>query len=61
MVKQRIGKVHQISGSLLITLPRDFVKQHNIKKGDEVGLLCDHWLQVVPFKRIDKKAKGRRL
>ena len=54
-MQQKKGKVHGIGSSLLITLPREFVKENKIKKGDEVGILADHWLQVVPFRRVDEE------
>lgn len=38
--------------SLYICLPREFIKLHNLKKGDKVPVLADHILKVVPMKEI---------
>ena len=42
-------KVFGIGGSLAITLPAEFVKLHNIKDGDEIPVLANHILKVVPM------------
>lgn len=47
-------KVHKVGDSLMLAIPVEFVKRHGLKAGDEVAVLADNWLQVVPFKRIDE-------
>jgi len=46
----RIVKVHEIGGSLMVTLPAEFVKAHSIKKGDEIGVLANHLMTIHPMK-----------
>ena len=46
----KVAKVHKIGGSLMITLPIEFVRAHNISEGDEVGLLANHILKLDPMK-----------
>ena len=46
----KIGRVHKIGGSLMITLPAEFTSFHGIKKGDDVGLLANHLLTIHPMK-----------
>lgn len=50
VTKRRITRT---GTSLTITLPSEFVRQHKLKAGDEVSVLYDDWLQVVPFKPIE--------
>ena len=42
-------KVHKIGGSLMIALPAEFVQAHGIKEGDELPVLADHILKIVPM------------
>ena len=51
LVKKR--KVTRTGSSLTVTLPEEFVKAYDLQAGDEVAVVADHWLQVVPYKRID--------
>jgi len=51
LVKKR--RVTRTGSSLTVTLPEEFVKAHGLQAGDEVAVLADHWLQVVPYKPID--------
>ena len=52
MLKVKKRKVTRTGTSLTITLPPEFVKAYDIQQGDEVGVLADHWLQVIPYKQV---------
>lgn len=41
--------VMEMSGSLCITLPKEFTDANNIKKGDKLPVIADHILKVVPM------------
>ena len=58
MIKTKIGKAHRVGGSLMVTLPDDFVKEHNIKSGDEVVVAFDSFLQIVPHERMIVEENG---
>lgn len=42
-------RVHRIGGSLMIVLPPEFTEAHNIKEGDELPVLANHILKIVPM------------
>lgn len=42
-------KVIRIGGSLAITLPPEFTQGNNIKEGDDLPVLCNHIMKVVPM------------
>lgn len=42
-------KVHRMGGSLMIVLPPGFTRAHNIQEGDELPVLADHILKIVPM------------
>ncbi len=44
-----VRKVIALGGSLAITLPKEFVKAHNIKEGDDLPVAADHILKVIPM------------
>ncbi len=60
---ERIGKtvrkIGEIAGSYMIFLPKEFVRQHGLKKGDQVEIYYDDVLHVVPItkERMEKAAK----
>lgn len=56
-MEARIAKVHTNGASLIIILPQKFVRRHGIKKGDEVGILYDGFLQVIPHKDLANEEK----
>jgi len=47
------AKVHTTGSSLTITLPDKFVKEHNIRKGDEIAVIFDSFLQIVPHNLLE--------
>ncbi|HDD44207.1 MAG TPA: AbrB/MazE/SpoVT family DNA-binding domain-containing protein [Candidatus Desulfofervidus auxilii] len=49
-VKTSTRKILKGSGTYLITLPKDFVKSVGLEAGDEVGVVYDHILKVIPMK-----------
>jgi len=51
------AKVHTTGSSLIITLPNKFVKEHNIRKGDEIAVIFDSFLQIVPHSLPKEKEK----
>jgi len=52
VTKTKTGRIMQLSNSLLITLPIDFVRKSGLKKGDVVGLTYDSILVIVTPKQI---------
>lgn len=46
----KVARVHKVGGSLMITLPAEFVKAHSISEGDDVGILANHVLKLDPMK-----------
>ena len=42
-------KVIRLGGSLVITLPNEFVKAHNIEKGDDLPWAADHIMKIIPM------------
>lgn len=60
MVIVRKRKIVKTGTSFTITLPPEFVRKHGLNLGDDVAVVSGEWLHVMPFKRIDKKAKRRR-
>ena len=48
-VKAGTRKVIRVGGSLVITLPSEFVKAHNIKVGDDLPVASDHIMKVIPM------------
>lgn len=50
----RMTKVHRVGGSLMVTLPAEFVGAHSIKEGDDVGILANGIVKVDPMKEGEK-------
>lgn len=42
-------RVWRQGGSLAITLPAAFVQAHGIKAGDDVPIVADHILKLIPM------------
>jgi len=58
-MKAKTRSVIRLGTTLAVTLPAEFVREHQIRAGDKVAVLSDHWLQVVPFRRVTgKEVKG---
>lgn len=51
-VKAGTRRVIQIRGSLFISLPKSFTKKHGIKKGDDLAVVSDSILKVIPMTEI---------
>jgi hypothetical protein len=47
-------KVIQHGGSLAITIPEEWAKEHGIKKGDELALTANSILSAVKTKEVTK-------
>lgn len=50
VVKKRT--LRQQGGSLVFSIPREWVDKHGLKEGDEVGLVGNSILKVIPVKEI---------
>lgn len=48
-VTARTRKVIRLGGSLVITLPSEFVEAHNIKEGDDLPVAANHIMKVIPM------------
>ena len=46
----RISPLHKVGGSLMITVPIEFVVAHGLKKGDRVAIWANHFLKMDPMK-----------
>ena len=42
-------RIYRIGGSAGITLPWSFLTRNGLKIGDEVGVIFDHVLKVIPL------------
>jgi antitoxin component of MazEF toxin-antitoxin module len=42
-------KIYKFGGSFGILLPKEFIEAHNLKEGDEVPVLANHILKIVPM------------
>ncbi len=49
-VARVIRNVIRQGSTFSIALPREFVKLHDIQKGDQLPVLADHIMKVVPMK-----------
>lgn len=52
-------RVFKIGGSLMIALPPEFARIHNIREGDEVPVLASHILKIVPMSEAVGYKSGR--
>ena len=59
-MKAKTRSVIQLGTTLAITLPVEFVREHRIKAGDQVAVISDDWLQVVPHRRIKLGKEAKR-
>lgn len=55
--KSKTKKVIQSGPSLIIILPREFVKSSGIKKGDIVGITYNSILAIVNPKKMEEEQK----
>jgi hypothetical protein len=46
----KVRSVLKVGKTLYISIPREFVTLHGIKKGDRLPVLADHIMKVVPMK-----------
>ena len=46
----KVRSVLKVGNTLYISIPREFVALHGIKKGDRLPVLADHIMKVVPMK-----------
>lgn len=42
-------KVIKLGGSLVISIPQTFVDAHHIKEGDDLPVIANHILKIVPM------------
>lgn len=47
-------KVIELGGSLAVLLPREWIEQHNLKKGDEVAFVANSDLRFLSPKNTEK-------
>ena len=48
-VTAQTRKVWRQGGSLAITLPASFTKAHGIEEGDDLAVIADHIIKIVPM------------
>lgn len=55
-----IRKVIPVGDSLAITIPKEYVQAHSIKKGDSMEVLFNEIIHITPLNldEIEKKLKG---
>lgn len=46
-----IRKVCRFGNSVYIALPREWLKRHGIREGDELPIVADSILKIVPIER----------
>ena len=49
-------KVIKVGTSVAVVLPAEFVREQNIKPGDEVALAVGQWVQVIPLTQLDSNS-----
>lgn len=52
-------RVYRIGGSLMIGLPPAFTKAHNIQEGDELPVIANHILKIVPMPEEEESASQK--
>lgn len=57
--KAKLRKVIRAGNSLVVTLPREFIKMSGVKKGDTVGVVYSNLFVVVNPNYIEEKQNGR--
>lgn len=45
----RKGRLRKVGGTLYLAIPPEFVKAHGLKKDDEIPVLANHILKVIPM------------
>jgi antitoxin component of MazEF toxin-antitoxin module len=50
-VGETVRKINKVGGSLFITIPEEFAKEHGLAKGDSVRVTFDHLLYVEPISK----------
>jgi antitoxin component of MazEF toxin-antitoxin module len=45
-------RLYQQGGSVAITLPKEWLERHGLMPGDEVGIIADSILKVIPAQEI---------
>jgi antitoxin component of MazEF toxin-antitoxin module len=60
-------KVLRLGNSLAITLPVSFTRAHGIKEGDDLPIVADHILKIIPMlegreedEYVDTRCKPRK-
>jgi len=46
-------RLMRVGNSVVIALPSEFLERHDLKPGDDVGVVADSILKVVPLKEIN--------
>lgn len=46
-------RLFQAGGSVVITLPKEWLERHGLRPGDEVGVVADAILKLVPMQEIE--------
>jgi len=48
----KIRSLIHIGQSLAITLPKEFVTKHGLKKGEKIPVVADSIVKIIPMKEI---------
>jgi antitoxin component of MazEF toxin-antitoxin module len=59
-LKSKIRKITKTGAGLSIGLPREFVREHDLKPGDEVVVAYNGVLQAIPIKEFPGLKKNLR-
>lgn len=43
-------KLIKVGGSICVALPPEFLKLHGLEKGDEIAVIANHIVKLVPLK-----------
>lgn len=46
----KIRRIVKCGNSFYISIPPEFVRKHDLKKGEKVPVLANHIMKVVPMK-----------
>jgi len=59
-IGKTVRKIGEISGSYMIFLPKEFIKEHGLKKGDYVEVYFNDMLHIIPVdkKRLEKAVEN---
>jgi len=47
------GLLYKQGGSTVLVMPKEWIDRHNLKAGDEVGIVANSILKVIPVTEIE--------